>query len=56
MRTYTVTVANTFDAHSPQDALQQMAAWLADYAYRAGYRVTCQDTGESVFLDAEENL
>jgi hypothetical protein len=54
MAGYTVSVANTFEAESPEDAVAQMAAWLVDYAYGAGYRVVPEDGGESVFIDAED--
>jgi hypothetical protein len=49
---YEVTVSNIFSAESHEDAVLQMAAWLSDEAYRAGYRVTEID-GESKFIDAE---
>jgi hypothetical protein len=51
---YTVSVACSFDATSYQDAVQQMVAWIADNAYMAGYRATNDDTGESLFVDAED--
>ena len=62
---YTVRVANTFEAESPEDAVIQMAEWLAENARLAGYRarplartalhvrVESKATGDSVFLDAE---
>jgi hypothetical protein len=51
---YNVTISNSFDADSPEDALRQMVAYLVDYAPQAGYRVTNMDTAASVFLDAED--
>lgn len=52
MPEYEVSVHNFFTAESPEDAVLQMAAWLADNAYQAGYRVKTDD-GEA-FIDAEE--
>ena len=49
---YTVSVSCSFDATSPEDAVRQMVAWLDDYAYAAGYRVT--DGVTSTFVDAED--
>ncbi len=51
---YTVSVANTFEADSFEDALRQMIAWLDDYAYAAGYRISWDD--QEVFVDAERIL
>lgn len=48
---YTVSVSNVFEASAPEDAVMQMAAWLDDYAYEAGYRVISET--DSVFIDAE---
>jgi hypothetical protein len=48
---YTVTIACNFEADSPEDAVKQMAAWLDDYCYKAGYRVT--DGKDKWFIDAE---
>lgn len=53
---YTVSVACSFDATGPEDALTQMIAWLDDNAATAGYRLTDDDTGESMFMDAENVL
>ena len=50
---YTVSVANSFEADSPEDAVLQMVAWLYDVAGQAGYRVTWDDEG-STFIDAED--
>jgi hypothetical protein len=53
-RTYDVTMSNRFEATSPLDAVAQMAAWAADSAYSAGYRVVAADDGDATFIDAEE--
>lgn len=55
MANYTVRVENTFDADTPEEAVLQMAAWLVDYAYAAGYRVFNEDEPDtdSMFIDAE---
>lgn len=52
MDDYIVSVSNAIRANSPEDAVAQMAAWLVDYAYEAGYRVE-SFAGDSVFIDAE---
>ena len=55
---YTVTVANTFEAESIADAVKQMAAWISDHAYAAGYRISWEEVVDgvrqerSVFADA----
>ena len=50
-----VTVSNIFEADDPTDAVGQMAAWLDDSAYQAGYRVTrCSRPSDTVFIDAED--
>ena len=35
---YTVSVSNTFDANSPEDAVSQMVLWIEEVARHAGYR------------------
>lgn len=52
---YFVSVSNTFEAESPEDAVAQMAAWLTDYAYAAGYRVIndSDSSAPALFIDAE---
>lgn len=56
--TYEVSVRNTFDAGSPEDAVRQFVAWIVDNAYSAGYRVTNVTTpgphDPSVFIDADD--
>lgn len=53
MTDYKVTVSCIFEAASPEDAVAQMAGWIADNAYAAGYRV--YPPGEdSIFIDAED--
>ncbi len=59
MDEYTVAVSNTFEADSFEDALQQMVAWITEYAYSAGYRISWTEEvdgirqDKSVFVDAE---
>lgn len=53
MAEYTVQVSNIFEADSPEDAVLQMASWLIDWAYEAGYRVYGPD-GIERFLDASD--
>ena len=50
---FCVTVANIFYAETPEDAVLQMAEWLAENARFAGYRVECED-GSNRFIDAEK--
>ena len=58
--TYTITVSNSFDASSPEDAVMQMVCWLQECAHSAGYRVEWEslvaDTFRkySYFIDAEK--
>ena len=55
-RTYEVSVSNIFDATSPEDAVRQMAHWLADHGFNAGYRVEwyAEDGGTiGTFIDGE---
>ena len=62
MDEYTVSLSNTFEADSFKDALEQMAAWVSDYAYSAGYRISWTEyvghvrEDRSVFVDAERIL
>lgn len=59
---YTVTLSNTFEADSFEDALRQMVAWVDDCAYVAGYRISWTEMNNgiredrSVFVDAERIL
>jgi hypothetical protein len=56
---YTVSVSNTFDADSPEDAIMQMICWLQESAHCAGYRVEWEAIiadmfrSCSTFIDAE---
>lgn len=51
---YVVTVSNIFDATSKEDAVLQMAEWLAENARAAGYRVAAEDDPtDTAFIDAE---
>ncbi len=62
MDEYTVSLSNTFEADSFKDALEQMVAWVSDYAYSAGYRISWTEyvdnvrEDKSVFVDAERIL
>lgn len=62
MDEYTVSLNNTFEANSFKDALEQMVAWVSDYAYAAGYRISWDEVVDgiaehkSVFVDAERVL
>ena len=62
MDEYTVSLSNTFEADSFKDALEQMVAWVSDYAYSAGYRISWAEyidgvrEDKSVFVDAERIL
>ena len=62
MDEYTVSLSNTFEADSFKDALEQMVAWVSDYAYSAGYRISWTEyidgirEYKSVFVDAERIL
>jgi hypothetical protein len=62
MDEYTVSLSNTFEADSFKDALEQMVAWVSDYAYSAGYRISWTEyidnvrEDKSVFVDAEKLL
>ena len=62
MDEYTVSLSNTFEADSFKDALEQMVAWVSDYAYSAGYRISWTEYDDnvredkSVFVDAERIL
>jgi hypothetical protein len=56
---FTISVSNTFDAESPEDAIMQMICWLQESAHCAGYRVEWESVvsdmfrTHSVFIDAE---
>lgn len=54
MEDYKVSVANIFEADSPEDAVLQMVEWLIDSARHTGYRVINMETDASCFLDAED--
>ena len=62
MDEYTVSLSNTLEADSFKDALEQMVAWVSDYAYSAGYRISWTEyidgirEDKSVFVDAERIL
>jgi hypothetical protein len=54
MNQYDVSVHVTLDDMAdPVDAVGAMAAWLSTDAYKAGYRVIDNATGEETFIDAE---
>lgn len=48
---YTVSVSNTFEANSPEDAVIQMALWIEEAARHAGYR--WENPNETGFIDAD---
>lgn len=50
LKTYDVSVSNTFDAVSVEDAVMQMVVWLQDHAGSAGYRVEVPD-GACILTD-----
>jgi hypothetical protein len=51
---YDVTVANAFEASSPQDAAEQMIHWLQENAGSAGFRVQLiRRPSETWFIDAD---
>lgn len=54
--TYQVSLSNTFEADSPQDAVAQFVVWAIDNAHRTMHRVTNVDTDESWLIDAEDVL
>lgn len=54
MTDYIVQVSNIFEADSPEDAVIQMAEYLLENSQLCGYRVINDETGESVFIDAED--
>ena len=62
MDEYTVSLSNTFEADSFKQPLEQMVAWVSDYAYSAGYRISWTEyidgvrEDKSVFVDAEKLL
>lgn len=51
---FTIQVSNIFPASDPRDAVVQMVEWLLGNAQSAGYRVTNDDTNESMFIDADD--
>jgi hypothetical protein len=51
---YEVTVANVFDAASPEDAVIQMVTWLIDSAPSAGYRVEWFNPDGTTFIDGDD--
>ena len=52
-KNYLVRVECFFDAVSPEDAVAQMAAWLFDESYNAGYRVI-EEGEDSIYVDASD--
>lgn len=56
MPEYQVSLSDTFEADSPQDAVAQFVVWAIDNAHRTMHRVTNVDTDESWFIDAEDVL
>jgi hypothetical protein len=56
---YNVSVSNTFEANSPEDAVSQMVFWIEEVARHAGYRWESSDViagflqHETGFVDAD---
>ena len=59
---YTVSISNTFDADSANDAVMQMICWLQESAHCGGYRVEWEAIVAdmfrscSVFIDAQQMI
>lgn len=54
MQEYEVEVRNIFEAESPEDAVIQMAEWLAENARITAYRVGVFGSDVTEFIDAEK--
>lgn len=56
MAEYIVEIRNVFEADSPEEAVGQMATYLVDNAYQAGYRVYSEDENDirGTFIDADD--
>jgi hypothetical protein len=53
--TYEVSVRNTFDAESPEDAVRQMIEWIINNAPHTGYRVENLDQPDVVhYYDGDD--
>jgi len=52
--TYEVSVRNTFEATSPEDAVRQMIEWIVDNAPSTGYQVKNVETGTTEFIDGDD--
>jgi hypothetical protein len=50
---YTVSVSNTFEANSPEDAVSQMILWIEEVARHAGYRWENETGFMTGFIDAD---
>ena len=50
---YTISVSNTFDATSPEDAVSQMVLWIEEVARHAGYRWENETGFITGFIDAD---
>lgn len=50
---YEVSVTNTFEAETPQDAVAQMIEWLQEHSAFIGYRVLTE-AGDTVFIDGDD--
>ena len=50
---YTVSVSNTFEASSPEDAVSQMILWIEEVARHAGYRWENETGFITGFIDAD---
>lgn len=54
---YTISLANGFDAESPEDAVKQFVAWMLDYGAGSGFRVKWNDENDcshTVFIDGDD--
>ena len=51
---YEVSIRNTFEAESHEDAVRQMIEWLIDNAAQAGYRVNLAGSSNVEFIDGDD--
>ena len=53
--TYEVSVRNTFDAETPEEAVREMIEWITGNAYDTRSRVSHYDTAEFIgWYDGED--
>jgi hypothetical protein len=53
MTEYEVSVTNSFEADTPEDAVRQMVEWLTEEAAYTGYRV-CDEAGFVGWYDGDD--